>query len=144
MYISAGAPDSNQPFNEWWKGYPGAPGAAEIKPDRMALTLEGFQKFFAQDLATDEIELLYCLQGPYASVANDDKIKKAAWKDKPSWFIFVENDQMLLKELERDSAVKLGAKSLVLPSSHVPMLSHPAEVANFIESAAREMGEASS
>lgn len=32
VYISAGAPDSNQSFNEWWEGYPSAPGAAEIKP----------------------------------------------------------------------------------------------------------------
>jgi pimeloyl-ACP methyl ester carboxylesterase len=86
---------------------------------------------------------LYCLQGPYASAANDEKISKAAWKGKPSWFIYGENDQMLLKELERDSATKMGAKTLVLPSSHVPMLSHPAEVANFIETAARAMGEAS-
>ena len=35
---------------------------------------------------------------------------------------------MLLKELERDSATKMGAKTLVLPSSHVPMLSHPARL----------------
>jgi pimeloyl-ACP methyl ester carboxylesterase len=27
VYISAGAPDSNQSFNEWWEGYPSAPGA---------------------------------------------------------------------------------------------------------------------
>src|ERR1700685_1967746 len=76
VYISAGAPDSNQSFNEWWEGYPSAPGAAEIEPygtDRMALTLDGFRQFFAQDLGTDEIELLYCLQGPYASSANDEK-----------------------------------------------------------------------
>ena len=81
VYISAGAPDSNQSFDEWWEGYPSAPGAAEIKPygtDRVALTLDGFRQFFAQDLGTDEIELLYCLQGPYASAANDEKISKAA------------------------------------------------------------------
>jgi|ERR1700674_1098786 len=72
------------------------------------------------------------------------RVSKAAWKGKPGWFIYGEYDQMLLKELERDSATKMGAKTLVLPSSHVPMLSHPAEVANFIETAAREMGEASS
>jgi pimeloyl-ACP methyl ester carboxylesterase len=82
--------------------------------------------------------------GSYASAANDEKISKAAWKGKPSWLICGENDQMLLKELERESATKMGAKTLVLPSSHVPMLSHPAEVANFIETAVREMGEASS
>ena len=27
LYIAAAAPDSAQSFNEWWKGYPAAPGA---------------------------------------------------------------------------------------------------------------------
>jgi hypothetical protein len=30
----------------------------------------------------------------------------------------------------------MGAKTLVLPASHVPMMSHPGEVADFIEQAA--------
>jgi pimeloyl-ACP methyl ester carboxylesterase len=139
VYIAAGAPDSGQSFSDWWEGYPVAPGAAEIKPygeDRMALTLEGFRRHFAQDLATDEIELLYCLQGPFAAASNNEKIPKAAWRDKPSWFICGENDRMLLIDLERDTARRMGATTLVLPSSHVPMISHPGETADFIEKAA--------
>ena len=139
VYIAAAAPDSGQSFSTWWKGYPVAPGAAEIKPygtDRIALTLEGFRHHFAQDLATDESELLYCLQGPFAPTSNDEPITKAAWRDKPSWFISGQQDYMLLIDLERDTAQRMGAKTLVLPSSHVPMISHPGEVADFIEDAA--------
>jgi pimeloyl-ACP methyl ester carboxylesterase len=61
VYVAAGARDSGQSFNDWWKDYPPAPGAREIKPygeDRFVLTLDGFRRFFAHDLATDEIELL--------------------------------------------------------------------------------------
>jgi pimeloyl-ACP methyl ester carboxylesterase len=32
VYIAAAAPDSGQTFNAWWKEYPVAPGAPEIKP----------------------------------------------------------------------------------------------------------------
>ena len=143
VYIAAGAPDTGQSFNDWWKGYPAAPGAPEIKShgkDRFVLTLEGFQRFFAQDCATDESELLYCTQGPFAAAANNERVSHAAWRDKPSWSIMGEQDHMLIIELERDTAKKIGAKPLVLQSSHVPMLSRPGEVADFIETAACELG----
>ena len=142
VYIAAGAPDSGQSFNAWWKGYPLGPGAPHIKPygkDRIALTLQGFRDHFAQDLATDESELLYCMQGPFAPSSNDEPITKAAWRDKPSWFVCGEDDHMLLIGLERDTARRMGAKTLVLRSSHVPMMSHPGEVADFIEQAAAEL-----
>jgi pimeloyl-ACP methyl ester carboxylesterase len=142
VYIAAGAPDSGQSFNDWWKGYPAAPGAPEIKPygkDRFVLTLEGFRRYFAHDLAADEAELLYCTQGPYAAAANNERITNAAWRDKPSWFIMGEQDYMLTIDLERESAKRIGAKTLVLHSSHVPMISHPGEVADFIEKAAKEL-----
>ena len=142
VYIAAGAPDSGQSFDDWWKGYPAAPGAPEIKPygkDRFVLTLNGFRHYFAQDLATDETELLYCTQGPYAAAANNERITNAAWRDKPSWFIMGEQDYMLIIDLERDTAKRMGDKTLVLQSSHVPMLSHPGDVADFIEKAASEL-----
>lgn len=142
VYIAAGAPDSGQSFSDWWKGYAAAPGAPEIKAhgkNRFVLTLEGFRRFFAQDCATDESELLYCTQGPFAAAANNERITHAAWRDKPSWSIMGEQDYMLLIELERDTAKRMGAKTLVLQSSHVPMLSHSGEVADFIEAAACEL-----
>jgi pimeloyl-ACP methyl ester carboxylesterase len=142
VYIAAAAPDTGQSFNDWWKDYPAAPGRPEIKPygkDRYVLTLEGFHRFFAHDLATDEIELMYCTQGPFAGASNDEVISNAAWRDKPSWSIMGEQDYMLIIELERDMAKKIKANTLVLPSSHVPMLSHPGEVADFIDKAAIEI-----
>ena len=142
VYIAAAAPDSGQSFNDWWKGYPAAPGAPEIKPygaERFVLTLEGFYRHFAQDLATDEAELLYCTQGPYAAAANNEVISHAAWRDKPSWFIMGEQDHMLTIDLEQNAAKRIKAKTMVLQSSHVPMISRPGEVANFIENAAEEL-----
>ena len=140
--IAAAAPDSAQSFNDWWTGYPAAPGAPEIRPygkDRFVLTLDGFRRFFAHGLATDEIELLYRTQGPYAAAANNERISYAAWRDNSSWFIMGEQDYMLTIVLERDTAVRIGATKLVLKSSHVPMMSHPGAAADFIEKAVNEL-----
>jgi hypothetical protein len=41
--------------------------------------------------------------------------------------------------LERAMAKKIKAKTLELPSSHVPMLSHPDKVASFIAAAASSL-----
>ena len=144
VYIAAAAPDSGESFNEWWKGSPPAPGAPEIKPygpgGYVALSAEGFRDHFGQDLPADEIALLHATQGPFAQGSNDEAIGTAAWRIKPTWFIIGENDHMLLFGLEMATAEKLGAKTLVLPSSHLPMLSQPYEVADFIEKAASQLG----
>jgi pimeloyl-ACP methyl ester carboxylesterase len=142
VYIAAAAPDSGQSFSQWWAGYPPAPGAPEIKPygeDRIALTLDGFRHHFGQDLSQDEVEVMHAVQGPFAGSSNDEPISHAAWRDKPSWLICGEDDHMLLISLERDTAQRLGAKTTVLESSHVPILSHPGEVATVIADAAAEL-----
>ena len=131
-------------FNDWWKGSPPAPGGPEIKPygrgGYVVLSAEGFRDHFGQDLPADEIALLHATQGPFAQGSNDETIVTAAWRVKPTWFIIGENDHMLLFDLEKATAEKLGAKTLVLPSSHLPMLSQPYEVADFIEEAASQLG----
>jgi pimeloyl-ACP methyl ester carboxylesterase len=143
VYIAAAAPDSGESFNDWWKGSPPAPGAPEIKPygpgGYVALSAEGFRDHFGQDLPADEIALLHATQGPFAQGSNDETVGTAAWRAKPTWFIIGENDHMLVFDLEKATAEKLGAKTLVLRSSHLPMLSRPYEVADFIEEAASQL-----
>lgn len=115
MYIAAAAPDSGESFNQWWASSPPAPGAPEIRPygpgGYVALTLEGFRDHFAQDLPSDEIALLHATQGPYAQGSNDDKTSTAAWRSKPTWFVIGENDHMLLFDLEKATAKRLGART---------------------------------
>ena len=43
---------------------------------------------------------------------------------------------MISPKQEKDSAEKMKATTLTLPTSHVPMLSRPKEVADFISVAA--------
>lgn len=140
VYIAAGAPDSGQSFNEWWSSGEPAPGGACITPygdeGYVTLSAEGFRRYFVQDLATDEAALLHATQGPFNQNANNEKIENAAWEHKPSWFVIGKDDQMLLFDLERRTAEHIGARTLVLESGHVPMLSHPEAVTDCITDAA--------
>jgi pimeloyl-ACP methyl ester carboxylesterase len=57
-----------------------------------------------------------------------------------SWYIVAAHDQTIPPAVERDSAKRMGAETLVLESSHVPMLSQPGAVAEFIAKAAACLG----
>jgi pimeloyl-ACP methyl ester carboxylesterase len=50
--------------------------------------------------------------------------------------VVAENDRMINPDYERFAAKRMGAKIPALPTSHVPMLSKPKEVAAFIAEAA--------
>jgi hypothetical protein len=43
---------------------------------------------------------------------------------------------MISPDQEKDTAKRMGAKTLTLPTSHLPMLSQPAKVADFVIEAA--------
>jgi pimeloyl-ACP methyl ester carboxylesterase len=142
VYVAAGAPDSGQSFDDWWKAYPPAPGASEIKPygeGYVALTAAGVRKHFVQDIPADEADIVFATQGPLAVKCFGDKISKAAWRSKPSWYIVAAQDETIPPAVERDSASRMGAETLVLESSHVLMLSQPDAVARFIANAAASL-----
>jgi pimeloyl-ACP methyl ester carboxylesterase len=139
VYVAAGAPDSGQSFDDWWKPYTPAPGANEIKPygeGYVALTPEGVRKHFVQDVPADEADIVFATQGPLAVKCFSDAISEAAWRSKPSWYIVSAHDETIPPDVQRDSASRMGAQTLVLKSSHVPMLSQPEVVAEFIANAA--------
>jgi len=140
VYVAAGAPDSGQSFNDWWKDYPPSPGAAEIKPygsdGFVALTRKGVETCFVQDLPEDAARLIYATQGPIAGRCFDDKNSGAAWRNKPSSYIVAENDRMIPPAAQSDSAARMKAATLKLSSNHVPMLSRPEEVCEAIIEAA--------
>ena len=59
-----------------------------------------------------------------------------AWKSLPSWYLVATNDEAIPPDAERHFAARMGATTVEIASSHVPMVSHPDEVVALIESAA--------
>ncbi|WP_332369844.1 alpha/beta hydrolase [Spirosoma telluris] len=71
-------------------------------------------------------------QGPWAASCTGEKISKAAWKTKPSWYIVASEDRMINPDLQQIFATTIQATTLTVKSSHVPMVSQPDKVAAFI------------
>ncbi|WP_228724172.1 alpha/beta hydrolase [Spirosoma sp. KUDC1026] len=144
VYVAAAAPDEGQSFLELVQTAPATPGNDQIRPDAygfVSMSPKGIYEDFAQDLPKSEQQLILATQGPQAFSALQEKITKAAWKDKPSWYIVAVNDRMINPNLERLLAKKLNATTLELPTSHVAMLAQPEKVATFIIEAATNVGK---
>jgi pimeloyl-ACP methyl ester carboxylesterase len=139
VYVAAFAPDQGESSASMGKPYGPSQGASELRPIEdgfLVLTQKGVFEDFAPDLTNQEKAILLATQGPTQGAALGATISEAAWHSKPNWFVVASNDRMISPAQERDSAKKLNAKTLTLPTSHVPMLSRPKEVADFIGNAA--------
>jgi pimeloyl-ACP methyl ester carboxylesterase len=67
----------------------------------------------------------------------EDVMGVPAWKSHPSWYLVATNDEAIPPDAERMFAKRMGAKMIEVPSGHLPMVSHPAEVVRLIEAAAK-------
>jgi len=135
VFVAAFAPDVGESTADLGKDGPPPPGATSIRPDPagyLYLTPEGVAKDFAQDLPATQTRVMAVTQGPIFGKAFDEKVTKAAWQNKPSWFIVAEKDRMIQPALERAMAKKINASTTTLPTSHVPMQSRPKDVAAVI------------
>jgi pimeloyl-ACP methyl ester carboxylesterase len=95
--------------------------------------------YFAPDLPAAQANLIAITQGAVRGKNFDEKLTKTAWQTKPSWYIVAEKDLMIDPAAERETAKKTKATTVSLPTSHVPMLSKPKEVADVIVAAANNI-----
>jgi len=147
VYVAALAPSDGESAASVTKPFPPAPLGGEVRADAegfLAVTAKGIAEDFAQDLPDKEKQLLTATQAPTAAAVFGATITTAAWKTRPSWSVIAGNDRAVPPELEKAEAEAMKATSITVPSSHVPMLSHPQEVADFIAQAAAKAGADSS
>jgi pimeloyl-ACP methyl ester carboxylesterase len=141
VYVAAFAPSAGQASKELYAGYPEAPGSKQIAADKngyLYMTAQGMATDFAQDLLREQTAVMTATQGPIRALAFDDRTSVAAWETKPSWYIVATKDRMIVPEMQRDFAKKIGAKTTEIVASHVPQQSQPAEVAKVIIQAVQE------
>lgn len=139
VYISAFAPDLNEPLGPLTEKYP-TPVLSALRPDSagfLYIDRGRFHEIFAQDVEDEEAAVLAATQKPLTSTSFTSVLSVApAWKTIPSWFIVARNDRVISPDLERFFALRMGATTTELDSSHVPFISRPAEVLEVIEQAA--------
>ncbi|MYM80460.1 alpha/beta fold hydrolase [Duganella sp. FT50W] len=141
VYLSALVPDSGESVAGLLDRL-GAPmtGLAPDADGRIWLDdPAAYQKVMAADVPAATVALLAATQQPIAASAFRDTISRAAWHDKPSWYLMTENDQALPFAVQRKLAVQIKAGTVVLKSSHMSLQSQPRRVADFILHAAESL-----
>lgn len=144
VYVAAFAPQEGENLTDLLNtAKVPAPGLSEVVADSqgfLSLTEKGVREDFAQDLSSTEQDVIYAVQKPIFGGGFTEKTTVAAWKSLPSWYVLTENDHMIPPDVQDMMSKRMSASVTRLQSSHVPMLSHPDEVAKVILEAAENTG----
>lgn len=140
VYIAAFAPDAGESVASLAEQpVPAGESGAPLLPPKDGYLLVDPGKFpdaFAADVDPSVTGFMAVAQVPWGLEAVQTAIDKVAWKAKPSHFMVTTKDMMIPPTFQRAFAKRAGATTVEIDSSHAVMLSHPQEVADFIEAAA--------
>jgi pimeloyl-ACP methyl ester carboxylesterase len=145
VYIAAFALDEGESLGALLSQGPVTPALAHLFTDSRGfgwLSEDDFVSHFAADVEPIRARVMYAVQQPLASSAFTDVMGAPAWKSVPSWYLVAQNDEAIPPDGERMFASRMGATTVEIPSSHVAMVSHPAEVTELVERAAEAVGAA--
>ena len=139
VYIAAFALDEGETLRALMSGGPPTPALAHMFTDSRGfgwLREDDFVDHFAADVDPTWARVMYAIQQALAVSAFEDVMGVPAWKSLPSSYLVAQNDEAISPDLERLFAHRMRAKTVEVPTSHVAMVTHPAEVAELIEKAA--------
>jgi pimeloyl-ACP methyl ester carboxylesterase len=145
VYIAAFALDEGESLGALLSQGPVTPALAHLFTDARGfgwLSEDDFVNHFAADVESKRARVLYSVQQALAASAFTDVMGTPAWRTLPSWYLVAQNDEAIPPDAERQFAERMGATTVEVPSSHVAMVSHPADVAELVEQAAAAVGAA--
>jgi pimeloyl-ACP methyl ester carboxylesterase len=146
VYIAAHMPDSGEKESEDGKRFPSdlaKSGAIKKTPDGFTyIDPAQFHELFAADLPSAQAAFMARSQVLNFADNFSATITTAAWRTKPSWMLVAGSDRTINPDLERWYAKRAGSHTVeVAGASHCVYVSHPKEVADVIESAARAVSK---
>src|SRR6202030_1493696 len=146
VYIAAHMPDSGEKESEDGNRFPSdlaRSGAIKKTPDGFTyIDPAQFHELFAADLPDDRAAFMAHSQVFNFAGNFSATISTAAWRTKPSWMVVAGSDRTINPDLERWYAKRANSHTLEIEgASHSVYVSHPKEVADVIESAARAVSK---
>jgi pimeloyl-ACP methyl ester carboxylesterase len=142
VYIAAFGLDEGESLGGLLAQGPPTPALVHLFTDQQGfawLTEDDFVNHFAADVDAVKAKAMYAAQQPLAAAAFNDVMGVPAWKSLPSWYMVAQSDQALPPDAERQFAARMGATTVEVPTSHVPMVSRPDDVVKLIETAAERV-----
>ena len=140
VYIAAFGLDQGESIGAMLGQGPPTAALAHLDIDAQGfawLPEEDFVKHFAADVDPVKARVMCAVQQPVAAAAFQDVMGVPAWKSVPTWYMVATADEAIPPNAERQFAGRMRATTIELPSSHVAMVSHPDEVTQLIETAAK-------
>jgi pimeloyl-ACP methyl ester carboxylesterase len=146
VYVAAHMPDAGEKESEDGKRFP----SDLAKSDALKKTPDGFtyidpaqfHELFAADLPDRQAAFMARSQVFNRADNFSATISRAAWRTKPSWMVVAGSDRTINPDLERWYAQRAKSHTVeVAGASHVVYVSHPKEVTDVIESAARAVSK---
>jgi pimeloyl-ACP methyl ester carboxylesterase len=142
VYIAAFGLDQGESLGALLSQGPVTPALAHLFTDKQGfgwLSEDDFVHHFAADVDPAKAKVMYAVQQGLAGSAFTDVIGVPAWKSLPTWYLVAKDDEAIPPDAERQFAARMGAHTVEAPTSHVAMVSHPAEVTELIETAAADL-----
>jgi pimeloyl-ACP methyl ester carboxylesterase len=138
VYVAARAPDAGEDYAALAARFPPPPANAGLvgSDGFKQLSRTAFLRDFAGDVPEKRALGLYAVQGRISDALFTGKTTVAAWRHKPTWYAISRNDRTTSPDLERFLAARMGARTRELDSSHLSIVSHPAEITQLILDAA--------
>ena len=146
VYVAAHMPDSGEKESEDGKRFPSdlaKSGAIKKTPDGFTyIDPAQFHEYFAADLSAEQAAFMARSQVLNFADNFSATITTAAWRTKPSWMLVAGSDRTINPDLERWYAERAKSHKVeVAGASHSVYVSHPKEVTDVIESAARAVSK---
>jgi pimeloyl-ACP methyl ester carboxylesterase len=145
VYIAAFAPDKGESVNSLIANpEPGAPVPPILPPQDGFLFLDRdkFASSFAADVDPEQAAFMADSQVPWGVDALSGTIDEPAWRTKPSWYLIATEDRMIPPPAQRQMSARAGSTVVEAAGSHAIYVSHPAAVAELIETAAAGVSSA--
>jgi pimeloyl-ACP methyl ester carboxylesterase len=139
VYIAAFGIDEGESLGALLSQGPVTPALEHLFTDSRGfgwIPEDDFVKHFASGVDPVRAKVLHAVQQPLAGSTFTDVMGAPAWKSLPCWYLVAAQDQAIPPDAERMFASRMGATTIEVPSGHLAMVSHPAEVAQLVESAA--------
>jgi pimeloyl-ACP methyl ester carboxylesterase len=140
VYIAAFGIDEGESLGALLSQGPTPPALTNLFTDDQGLTWlpeDDFVHHFAADVDPVRARALHAAQPPVAGSAFGDVMGVPAWSSLPSWFLVAQQDEAIPADAERLFAKRMNATTVEVPAGHLAMISHPAEVAELITTAAQ-------
>ena len=147
VYVAAFGLDEGESLGALLSKGPTTPALEHLSTDKQGfgwLPEDDFVEHFASGVDPVRAKVLHSVQQPLAGSTFSDVIGVPAWKSLPSWYVVATQDQAIPPDAERLFAKRMGATTIEVPSGHLPMVSHAAEVAQLIKTAAETCAASSS